>query len=91
MVKYWSGAEWEFYQSSDSSKSESNLLKLNCDKALQILQWNAVLDFPETVRMTGKWYQTFYGKESVSISETTSSQIKEYAEIAIRSNLAWVQ
>ena len=91
MVKYWSGAEWEFQQGSDSSKTESNLLKLNCDKALQILQWNAVLDFPETVRMTGKWYQTFYCKESTSISETTSNQIKEYTEIATRSNLAWTQ
>ena len=91
MVRYWPGAEWESQQGSDSSKSESNLLKLSCDKALQILQWNAVLDFPETVRMTGKWYQTFYSKESASISENTSSQIKEYAEIATRSNLAWTQ
>ena len=91
MVRYWPGAEWESQQGSDSSKSESNLLKLNCDKALQILQWNAVLDFPETVRMTGKWYQTFYSKEPTSIFKTTSSQIQEYTEKATRSKLAWTQ
>ena len=72
-------------------KPESTLLKLNCDKALQLLHWNAILDFPETVRMTGKWYQAFYNQESTSIPEFTSRQIKEYTEIASRSNLAWTQ
>jgi len=66
-------------------------LKLNCDKTLQILQWDAVLDFQETVDMTGKWYQIFYNEDAASIPETTSSQIKEYTEKATRSNLSWTQ
>ena len=91
MAKYWSGAECKTQLETDSKKPESTLLKLNCDKALQLLHWNAVLNFSETVHMTGKWYQAFYNQESTSISEITSRQIKEYTEIASRSNLAWTQ
>ena len=91
MAQYWQGAEWKFEQEVDSGKPESTLLKLNCDKALQILQWSAVLDFSETIRMTGKWYQTFYNQGSNSIAATTSRQIEEYTEKAARLNLAWTQ
>ena len=90
IAQYWEGAEWQFQQGSDPSKTESTLLKLNCDKAFQILRWSAILDFQETVRMTGNWYQAFY-RQPASISETTSKQIEEFTKIATRSNLSWTQ
>lgn len=89
--QYWKAAEWKFEQEVDSAKPESTLLKLNCDKALQILNWASVLDFPATIRMTGEWYQAFYGQKNPSVLETTSRQIEEYLEIATRSNLKWTQ
>jgi len=91
MAQFWPGAESNFQEEMNSEKPESTLLKLNCDKALQILQWNAILNFQETVNMTGKWYQTFYDKGSSAIPEVTSKQIKEYSEKAIRSNLLWTR
>ena len=91
MTQYWPGAESKVQQDIDSSKSESTLLKLNCEKSHQFLQWRAVLDFSETVRMTGEWYQAFYNEKQTSIIETTSRQIQEYAEKATRSNRAWTQ
>ena len=91
MAKYWPDGEWKFEQELNSSNPESTLLKLNCDKALQTLNWNSVLDFPETIRMTGKWYQTFYDQKISNISETTSKQIEEYVEKATQANLAWTQ
>ena len=91
MTQYWPGAESKVQQDIDSSKSESTLLKLNCEKSSQFLQWRAVLDFSETVRMTGEWYQAFYNEKQTSIIETTSRQIQEYAEKATRSNLPWTQ
>ena len=91
MAPYWPGAEWKFEQEIDSSKPESTLLKLNCDKALQLLQWNSVLDFPETIEMTGTWYQDFYNQNTSSILETTSKQIEKYTELAAQSNLVWTQ
>jgi len=91
MTQYWLGAESKVQQDIDSSKSESTLLKLNCEKSSQFLQWRAVLDFSETVRMTGEWYQAFYNEKQTSIIETTSKQIQEYTEKATQSNLAWTQ
>mgnify|MGYP001156900696 FL=1 len=91
MTQYWPGAESKVQQDIDPSKSESTLLKLNCEKSSQFLQWRAVLDFSETVRMTGEWYQAFYNEKQTSIIETTSRQIQEYAEKATRSNRAWTQ
>ena len=91
MTQYWPGAESKIQQDVDCSKSESTLLKLNCEKSHQLLQWRAILDFSETVRMTGEWYQSFYNEKQTSVIETTSGQIQEYAEKATRSNLAWTQ
>jgi len=91
MSQYWPGAEWKLDKEVDPRKLESILLKLNCDKALQILNWNTVLDFPETIRMTGEWYKTFYCQKTPAISEVTSKQILEYIEIATQLNLAWTQ
>ena len=91
MAKYWPGAKWEFEQELDLGKPESTLLKLNCDKALQMLNWNSVLGFQETIRMTGTWYQDYYGQSPSTVSETTSRQIEEYIEIATQADLAWTQ
>ena len=91
MAQHWPGAEWKFEQEMNSDKPESTLLKLNCDKSLQLLQWNSVLGFSETIQMTGKWYQDFYSQNPSSILETTSRQIEEYTELAVQSNLVWTQ
>ena len=91
MAQLWPGEKSNFQQEMNSEKPESTLLKLNCDKALQILQWNAILNFQETVSMTGKWYQAFYDRGASAISEVTSGQIKEYSGKATRSNLSWTR
>ena len=43
-----------------SQSKESSLLKLNCDKAINILKWNLAMDFQDTVRLTTEWYKSFY-------------------------------
>jgi len=91
MAKYWPGAKWKFENDVNSVKPESGLLKLNCDKAMHMLQWGQVLDFPETVRLTGEWYQTFYSEKSFSIAELTKKQIQEYVKIATQKNLCWIK
>jgi CDP-glucose 4,6-dehydratase len=91
MTRFWPNAESNLQQEINSKNLESTLLKLNCDKSLQILGWQAILSFEETVRMTGEWYQAFYSQESSSVAENTSRQIGEYTEMATQSNLAWTQ
>ncbi|MDC0206589.1 CDP-glucose 4,6-dehydratase [Nitrospinae bacterium] len=91
MAQYWPRAKWKFEQGGDSDKFESTLLKLNCDKALQMLDWNSVLDFSETIRMTGEWYQSFYSTKSSHMAEFTSNQIEDYTEMATQLNLLWTK
>ena len=91
IARLWPNARSEFQQQNKSEKPESILLKLNCDKALQILQWNAILNFEETASMTKKWYQAFYNQGPSVIPKITSEQIKEYFEKATQEKLPWTQ
>ena len=91
MAQYWSGSKWKFENDANSGKPESALLKLNCDKAIHMLKWGPVLDFPETIRMTGEWYQTFYSEKSPSIEAFTRKQIQEYVKSATQKNLSWIK
>jgi len=69
---------------------EAGLLKLNCDKALFYLKWQANLEYKDTIRFTSSWYYDFY-KNSVDISEKTMQQIQEYEDIARKKGLLWTE
>jgi len=77
MSKYWDKVRWEEDNNSDDHPYESGLLKLNCDKALHHLQWQAVLNFEETIKLTTEWYQSYYNNPN-NIRDCTISQINEY-------------
>ena len=62
---------------------EAGLLKLNCDKALFYLKWEAVLDYPTTVEMTADWYSEYF-KKSDNMFEFSNRQIEEYELAALR-------
>ena len=81
MSKYWDKVRWEENYNSKEHPYESGLLKLNCDKALHHLHWQAVLNFEETVKLTTEWYQSYYN-DPQNIRECTISQIKEYSRLA---------
>ena len=80
MSKYWDKVKWED-ASDNSGPYESNLLKLNCDKALHKLNWKPTLNYEQTVRMTSEWYSSFYSGSSSFIGKTME-QIDEFEEIA---------
>ena len=67
---------------------ESNLLKLNCDKALFYLQWESTLDYELTHQFVSDWYYKFYNNE-VEMFDFTISQIKKFSAIASKKNLKW--
>ena len=68
---------------------EAGLLKLNCDKALAYLDWNASLDYDETIRFTNEWYFNYYSEREML--EETLTQIHEYEEIARQKGLSWTE
>ncbi len=42
---------------------EAGLLKLNCDKSLFYLKWQANLEYEDTIRFTSEWYYDFYNTD----------------------------
>lgn len=69
---------------------EASLLKLNCDKALHHLKWNANLVYDELLEYTGLWYYNFY-KNNADMYEFTRSQISDFIKIAKRKGLNWTK
>lgn len=88
IAKYWGCGKWES-ERSDDSKKECGLLKLNCDKARRILNWQSVLSFEETIRFTAEWYKAFYAANT-DMYELSLRQIKEYVESAGKFQLSWI-
>ena len=67
---------------------EAGLLKLNCDKSLALLGWQAALDYQDTIKFTSEWYYDHYKKDSDMMAKTIS-QINEYQNIAYEKRLSW--
>ena len=70
--------------------SDGYILKLNCDKALALLKWTAVMGFEDTVQLTSEWYKSYYSKPE-DIKKKTFHQIEQYQEIARIKGIDWAQ
>jgi CDP-glucose 4,6-dehydratase len=67
---------------------EAGLLKLNCDKALFNLKWEANLNYSQCIKFVSEWYYEFYQGDK-NMMEYTSIQISEYQNIAKDKKLEW--
>jgi CDP-glucose 4,6-dehydratase len=90
MSQYWNLVKWNDISDQFNGPYESGLLKLNCDKALAMLNWTAVLGFEETVQFTAEWYKAFYNNPK-EIFQKTAKQIARYQEAAKSKGLEWAQ
>jgi len=86
---------WHFDSASDAFTvtdnipfHEAGLLKLNCDKALALLKWQAALDYQDTIKFTSEWYYDYY-KNGNNMMAKTIQQIGEYENIAKSKSLKW--
>lgn len=68
--------------------NEAGLLKLNCDKALFRLNWQAVLTYEDTVRMTSDWYSIYFLDPSKMVG-VTLDQLTQYCSKAKSAGLVW--
>ena len=57
--RYWSRIDYRLAQTTDALH-EANLLKLDCTKARQQLNWHPVWDSEKTFEKTVGWYRGFY-------------------------------
>lgn len=78
MSKYWDKVLWEEVASQSKVKSETNLLKLNCDKAKMFLDWETIWDFENTIKHTSNWYKLFY--ENKNLYDLSINQINTYLD-----------
>ncbi len=85
--KYWEKIEYNVESKEKQLFYESNLLKLNCDKALHNLNWKSCLGFEETISFTATWYKNFYDNPSRIVSITTD-QINVYTELFFKKVLS---
>jgi CDP-glucose 4,6-dehydratase len=69
---------------------EAGLLKLNCDKALAMLRWEANLGYADCVRMVSQWYHAYY-REGADMHALTLAQIEAYEAHACERGLAWTR
>lgn len=69
-------------------KREAGLLKLNCDKAIQVLNWHPVLTFEQSVELTAHWYK-LYLNGGKGLYELTLQQIESYCAMAREKEAAW--
>jgi len=79
MSIYWPKVKWEIEKTKDNFY-ESGLLKLNCDLANEILNWQPKLNFEETIKMTALWYKNYYENKELNVKELTINQIKKYMQ-----------
>ena len=87
--------QWNFNKAEDAYSvidnipfHEAGLLKLNCDKALFNLRWEANLSYKECVKAVGEWYYSFYKTEK-DMYKLTLDQITHYEDLAVKRNLIW--
>ena len=92
LAKYWqSSAPKKIYQITDNVPfHEAGLLKLNCDKALNWLKWEASLGYEECVNLVSSWYYAYY-KENQDMFTLTQDHIKQYIEKARQRELVWAK
>jgi CDP-glucose 4,6-dehydratase len=80
MKKYWSKISWKIINKSKRGFHESNLLKLNSNKAKKNLKWKCILSFNETILMVTSWYKNYYTKSKKS-KQISFEQIQEYEKL----------
>ena len=78
LSKNWEKSKWKIINNNKNEFSESKLLKLNCDKALSLLNWEPTLNFEKTMQLTSNWYFDFYNKKDFNVFEKCCSQIREF-------------
>jgi len=67
---------------------EAGLLRLNCSKAAEHLNWSATLDFNQTAQFTALWYRAYQDSPD-QIAQITEEQIRNYTSIASNQNASW--
>ena len=90
MGDHWENIYWKIIPKSKNKFYESELLRLNCNKAKKILKWKSILKFDEVIEMVSNWYHDYY-LDSKNIANVTAEQIQRYQLLAVKRGLQWAK
>jgi CDP-glucose 4,6-dehydratase len=76
MITHYGEGSIEVEFNDTDTKHEAMLLKLNCDKAHQVLGWQPRWDLDKTLIETAQWYKSI--NDGAIACDTTLNQIKDY-------------
>lgn len=80
-IAIWGNGDW-IDKSDPNAKPEMGLLKLNWDKAANLLHWSPRYNWSKAIEETVQWYKSFErfkeNAESVDLYQTCVEQIKKY-------------
>jgi CDP-glucose 4,6-dehydratase len=83
---------WDIKQAYEITENrpfhEAGLLKLNCDKALSKMKWQATMNYQQTVQYTGRWYLDYY-QGLATMYDKTVQQIEDYQVLAKTQQALW--
>lgn len=88
LSKYWDLSHDPYRILEDVPFHEASLLKLNCDKAIFHLEWNASMGYDDTAKLTSDWYNQYY-QGTTDMVDFTLSQIIDYENISKKRENIW--
>ena len=91
LSSHWKSNKKASYSIKNNTKFyEAKLLKLNIEKANELLNWQPTLNFLECVASVGDWYSRFYDSGSeCNMLDFTREQIDIYLAKAREKNIKW--
>ncbi len=84
--KVWNELQFDF-PILQNQPHEANLLRLDCTKALQKLNWIPVWNIEESIYKTINWYKKFYTEDVI----VTSNDLMDYIQQAKNKKLEWTK
>ncbi len=66
---------------------EAKLLMLNCEQAKKELNWEAILNSKESLKLTIEWYKAYYQSEQI----LTEKNLNFFLERALSKNAPWLK
>ena len=90
MSSHWNNVKWKVKPKSKRKFYESELLRLNCNKAKKVLKRKSILKFNETIEMVTSWYRNYYLYLGNSES-FTKKQIIKYQTMCFQRGLKWAK
>ena len=92
-IRCWGSGEW-VYQPLISAKKETEVLKLNWEKAANQLNWFPAYPWEKAIVQTVDWfkaYQAYLSHMNGDLYPVCVRQIRDYMEEAKKKGMAWCE